>query len=277
MYTYHHEHVLYPPDRDIIARINHNDTVFVTSHWHNSLEIVYILDGSEHVCVNLKNRVIGKNEFVIVGPREIHAYESKVPSDTLLLLVSYKFLKRYIPDIDMLKISCNPSTMPNNPESFHQIQQCLDRIAALLPLSSEDCLLEIYAQLFSMLFHLRHDFSTVLSPEDKKSSGKYMQRLGQITAFVREHYAEEISLKRISDEVSLNPDYFTRFFKKYMGMTFLDYLNYVRLEHIYMDLFETDLSIKELLEIHGFTNYKLFMRLFKQKYGMTPNEARKKI
>lgn len=49
-----------------------------------------------------------------------------------------------------------------------------------------------------------------------------------ITSYVKEHYAEDISLQEIARLVSLNPDYFTRFFKKYMGMTFLDYVNSVQ-------------------------------------------------
>ena len=42
-----------------------------------------------------------------------------------------------------------------------------------------------------------------------------------------------------------------------MGMTFLDYVNSVRMEHVVRDLQRTDLSVQKLLEIHGFTNYKL--------------------
>ena len=102
-----------------------------------------------------------------------------------------------------------------------------------------------------------------------------MQRLGHITSYVKEHYAEDITLNQIANEVSLNPDYFTRFFKKYMGMTFLDYVNSIRLEHIARDIVETDLSVQELLQLHGFTNYKLFMKMYKEQFNCTPGEMRK--
>ena len=87
-----------------------------------------------------------------------------------------------------------------------------------------------------------------------------MERLGMITSYVKEHYTEEISLQEIARLVSLNPDYFTRFFKKYMGMTFLDYVNSVRMEHVVRDLQRTDLSVQKLLVILGFSNFKLFMK-----------------
>ena len=91
----------------------------------------------------------------------------------------------------------------------------------------------------------------------------------------KEHYTEEISLQEIARLVSLNPDYFTRFFKKYMGMTFLDYVNSVRMEHVVRDLQRTDLSVQKLLEIHGFTNYKLFMKMYKSRFESTPGKMRR--
>ena len=55
-----------------------------------------------------------------------------------------------------------------------------------------------------------------------------------------------------------------------MGMTFLDYVNSIRLEHIARDLLDTDLSIQDLLEKHGFTNYKLFMKMYKKTVSTAP-------
>lgn len=61
-----------------------------------------------------------------------------------------------------------------------------------------------------------------------------------------------------------------------MGMTYLEYLSGIRLTHIYDDLLHTDLSLAQILENNGFTNYKLFRKLFRDSYGCTPGELRKK-
>ena len=58
-------------------------------------------------------------------------------------------------------------------------------------------------------------------------------------------------------------------------MTFLEYVNSVRLQHFYEDLLNTDYTVTELLTRNGFTNYKLFLRLFKQTYGCTPMQKRR--
>lgn len=60
-----------------------------------------------------------------------------------------------------------------------------------------------------------------------------------------------------------------------MGTTFLEYQNELRLSHIYQDLIETDDPVNVILERHGFTNYKLFRRMFKETFGDTPTQIRK--
>lgn len=88
------------------------------------------------------------------------------------------------------------------------------------------------------------------------------------------HYTEAISIKEIAGVLGLNEIYFSRFFKANMGTTFLEYLNMVRLEKIYVDLLNTNMSIGEIQEKHGFYNEKVFRRMFREVYGCSPREAR---
>ncbi len=59
-----------------------------------------------------------------------------------------------------------------------------------------------------------------------------------------------------------------------MGVTFLEYVNQVRINHIHEELLATEDSITDILEHNGFTNYKVFSRMFKAQFGMTPRELR---
>ena len=60
-----------------------------------------------------------------------------------------------------------------------------------------------------------------------------------------------------------------------MGTSFLQYLNEVRITHIYQDLQNTDHPISEIMAANGFTNQKLFNKTFKNIYGCTPSSIRK--
>ena len=88
----------------------------------------------------------------------------------------------------------------------------------------------------------------------------------------RKNYQEPIALKDAADIASLNQEYFCRMFKKCMGVTFLEYVNLVRIDHIHEELLTTGDSITDILERNGFTITKVFSRMFKAQYGMTPRE-----
>lgn len=127
------------------------------------------------------------------------------------------------------------------------------------------------------IVYLIHSFSHKVDQKVMDRNQKNMKRIQFIMDYVEKHYTEAISIPEIAGEVGLNEIYFSRFFKKNMGITFLDYLYRVRLEKIYMDLLNTDWSIQEIRERHGFYNEKVFRRMFRDMYGCSPKEVRKKM
>ena len=82
-------------------------------------------------------------------------------------------------------------------------------------------------------------------------------------------------MKDVSDLVLVSPEYLCRFFKKYTGQSFFEYLMTYRISKFYDDFLNTDKKIAVLLEENGITNYKVFLREFKKIYGKTPSQIRK--
>jgi AraC-like DNA-binding protein len=276
--SYYHENISYRSDLDIHFTVYDDPGSFVAKHWHNSLEIIYLISG-ELTCHFRGDRqyLLSAGNFIVVNSRELHSFHAKHPTSRLVLQIPYPFLTRYLPNIDSILFRVTPNGRTEGAKAAYQRMGLL--LKELLSLPSENEIernLLLHSRLFDFLFYLTHFFQEKLLPEEQEKTDKYIYRLGMVTAYVRDHYASDITLQEIADVVSLNPDYFTRFFKKYMGMTFLDYLNSVRLEHIDMDLLDTDLSIQQLTELHGFTNYKLFLKMYRSRFGCSPNEMRKR-
>ena len=95
--------------------------------------------------------------------------------------------------------------------------------------------------------------------------------------YTEAQYNEPITLEEAAERVHLQVNYFCHIFKESTGMTYLQYLNDYRLGRIYQDLIETEVPLKSLLERHGFTNYKLFRRMFADHFGTTPGKLRKGV
>ena len=89
------------------------------------------------------------------------------------------------------------------------------------------------------------------------------------------HYREEMTLGRIADHFALTREYFSRLFRRSLGMTFTKHLNRVRISHFYQDLISTDRPVMELLEENGIRNYKTFGNMFHEMYGYSPREVRR--
>lgn len=274
--TYRYEAIKYPSKEDVFFNVLWHNRDYTAPHWHNGLEILYLLEGSEDCylgeeeCIRMK-----KGDFLVINSRVVHSVQCPRQCREMLIQIPYSMMKRFIPQIDGLEFVCEKITGKKQRMDTFLVESALSTLAELHPFQSPEETLEFYSQIYHLLAVLVKDFSVSVTSDKMEISEKYMERLGMITSYVKEHYMEEISLQEIARLVSLNPDYFTRFFKKYMGMTFLDYVNSVRMEHVVRDLQRTDLSVQKLLEIHGFTNYKLFMKMYKSRFESTPGKMRR--
>lgn len=127
------------------------------------------------------------------------------------------------------------------------------------------------------LYTLYQNFADNRSSNILTTNTKHKEHLVKAIDYITNNYKSPISLKEIASHLSINPEYFCRIFKKNMGFTFLEYLNQIRLVHIYEDLTATDDSITDILGRHGFSNYKVFSRMFKESYGCKPSDICKQL
>ena len=86
-----HEMVISNPDVDVRFYLSKDEGSYVTPHWHDSLELVYVIKGC--VILNLPHGIsqtAHSNEFFLANPREIHSVLSEKKR-----LWSYRFQKFY--------------------------------------------------------------------------------------------------------------------------------------------------------------------------------------
>lgn len=246
-------------------------------HWHKAIEVIYILNGHGKIMLDREYHKVIQGEFIVVDSNEIHEIRFSKNTMMVILYFSRTIMGQYLPNLEQYHLSCLKSNLSEEKLSpyFHVCD--LFKELTKVYISHEDGYLlksqAISLDIFYILF--RHfsqiDAAPVLSaPSDKKD----LERVSKMLEFIETHYKEQISLERISSEFYLTREYFSRYFKMQVGVPFLQYLNQVRLIHIYQDLCNTDDGILEITERHGFTNYKLFSRLFKDVYGCTPRELR---
>ena len=76
--------------------------------------------------------------------------------------------------------------------------------------------------------------------------------------------------------MNYNADYLNRVVKKSTGLTLVEYGQLFRLQEAAALLIESDLSIYNIMSKSVFSNRSYFNKIFLGKFGMLPNEYRKK-
>ncbi len=84
----------------------------------------------------------------------------------------------------------------------------------------------------------------------------------------------DISLPDVAEAIGLSPSYLSRVFKSSLGITFTEYLTYMRIEYAKKLLTSTDMSISDIRECAGFNSEQNFFRAFKSVTLTTPKKYR---
>jgi len=102
-------------------------------------------------------------------------------------------------------------------------------------------------------------------------------RINMIFNYVKDHFAEEISLELIAEMSSMTVPSFCRYFKKITKKTFTRFVNEYRVVHASKLLAEKPISIANISYESGFNNFSHFNKLFKEFTGKSASQYRKEL
>ena len=246
-------------------------------HWHEEIEILYPLNGD--ILLNLagKKYTIPTKHFAVIESCQVHStFSYNKTSMFVCIHITKKMLEAYLPNIELYRITCIPDLITDEqfPE-YRAICELLENLTRFYMEDSPTYTLEANGIVMQITGHLLRYFSTINTMQLSDMDQLTRERIQEVISYVDEHYMEPVSLQEVCDHIGLGKEYFCRFFKKNMHLSFLNYLNETRLAHAYQDLQTTVLSIAEIMEKNGLTNQKLFNKTFKELYGCTPSEVRK--
>ncbi len=245
------------------------------AHWHSHLEIISLTDGQMTAYINEISYELYPGDILIVNPKDIHYTHAHGNCRYYLLQIPPVHLERVSAEWQMLHF-CEfiPFAADEKTLSF-QLTGIMKEILRLHVQKEKGHHLLLLIQLYRLLYLLYTEDATILSEQIKSRTERDFLRMEQSMRYVKEHFREQITLAQAAEHLSLTPEYFCRLFKKYTGQTFFTYVAQIRLLQFYQDLLQTDESITFLLEKNGITNYRQFMRMFKEAYGTTPHRLRK--
>ena len=280
-----HENVVVEPDLQVRCFSYEDAGVRVPAHWHHSLEILLIDTGDMEVNINDIRLRLQKDDFILINSGDIHSTSCSENARICVLQIPYPFLKSNIPEYDHIRFrtgSCGNREMDRTFRLLlRQLQEYGGQNSRLQKQQQPELCPGLSLHFKSLLYELLYLCISGYQLPESDRGGRFSDteraRLIAVTDYVNAHYMEPVTLQDAASVVALNPEYFCRFFRKSMGITFLEFVNQVRFSHVCRDILHTDQSIMEILVRHGFTNYKLFRSMFHETYGCTPSAKRKEV
>lgn len=110
------------------------------------------------------------------------------------------------------------------------------------------------------------------SPKESLQFSSFHEQVYEALIYIEHHLSDDLSLKKVANEVALSPSHFSRLFKGSVGFSFSEYVTHTRLEYAKLLMANEILSVTEIAERSGFHNANYFSSIFKKYNDMTPKE-----
>ena len=254
------------------------------AHWHNSFELIEVVEGKFFCNVDGSEFLINKGNICIINRGRLHHI--------------------YTEDHNAFK--CRKKTIIFNPDYFIKDENIYEKY--ILPLLEKDAFAHIQ---FNIKKGIGLDINALMKEiealEDEKPIGYELEEYSLIykvirylylayqsskqsihtaydanvqiqrnmTSFSHEHFSSKIGLEDIAEAGQVSKSTCIRLFHKYTGKSPIDFLNNYRLQMSAEKLVTTSEQITEIAYACGFGQPSYFNRLFLKEYNMTPNQYRK--
>lgn len=236
------------------------------AHYHRFYEIELIVSGSGTHLLNGTSYPLRPGLMYLLRPTDVHELIIDDTATVHLIQVPEGLLSDQLLQALRLYRSNLVAQLPE--ASF----MSMDNLCALMEEqkdSSGPYQAHLMENLLSsiILYFLRHVESAHLS----RLPG---QRVREILSYMQTHFTEEIGIECIADQFYLSKNYLCSLFMKETGMTVLQYLRELRLEHAAHLSMTTGMRSIEICEACGYQSVSNFLRDFKRKYHISPLQMR---
>lgn len=104
------------------------------------------------------------------------------------------------------------------------------------------------------------------------SSGQHSYQMQKALKYINENYATKLRLKKVAQIACMSEYYFSRIFKREVGITYQEYLNRCRIETAKKYLKNKALTITEIGFAVGYDDLSNFIYIFQKITGRTPSQ-----
>ena len=271
------EYINYP--KDIPISISYATIQQYPLHWHNTIEIIYVLKGKIQVTIDSDKYELIEKDLEIINIDEPHSIIG-INKDNMILIfhIDPYFFEKYYSDIENMFFYTNTTDdKAQESEEYDTLRTFLSKILCEAVQRQDNYDEEIENILIDLLYHLINNFHYLMyEKEELKENEHQLERYHRIAKYIFNNYDANITLQDIAKKEFLSTHYLSHEIKDATGYSFTDLLNLTRVEESLKLLLDTDKTISEISDTVGFSHTRYLNKHFKLHYKLTPLQYRKK-
>lgn len=273
-----------------------------TMHQHGFFEMMYVISGTVSQNIEENSYVYHKGDFCLLNHYVRHSEHTDTSADVLFLGLSDEFfmdiIKNDIRIDEKGHIISNNNPIYDMMLAFNKKQKYQKQYYDFRPAVNSDQINLILKQLFENIIQetqnrqpgfmmmvqglISRIFSYILNPDyysytQITLSGNIDEYLYYKLQDILQNTHGRISRQELSEKLNYSPDHLNCVSKKYTGMSLLKFGRTYTLKEAAHLLSKTNLSISKIMAELGFSNSNYFYKLFKEQFGVSPNEYRNGI
>lgn len=255
------------------------DFMLIDWHWHSELEIVLTEKGRVDCFVGAQQVHLTEGTVLFINTKILHKFISDNNAIIPNLLFSPAFVaseeslvyKKYVVPVLQSGVEYKLFTPEKNPQIIYLIKEIihLQKHGEFVEIQTQQKMTELWCQIYKTI-----DFS--IPSNTSTSAIRTKSQLQIMMQFIQQNYAKQITLEEIAASVNVSKSTALNIFKRVINDTPINYLLTYRLKKAAEMLKSTENKIDYIAQETGFEYESYFNRRFKQFYGITPGEYRKK-
>lgn len=237
-------------------------------HSHECTELFYVTEGEGLFCTDEESRSIKKDQMVLVNPKVRHTERSSVEKQMNYIVLGIDNLqfhfgkeKEFLPFQVFQLASHREEILP----LLHTI---LAELEQRKHFHEEICQYYLCILLLQVQRITGQDFTA-------SAPNPIPYECEKAKSYIKNHFRESITLDSLAEVTHWDKFYFSHQFSGAYGISPINYLLKLRVEHSKHLLETTDYSVTQIAEASGFSSQNYFSQTFKKSTGMSPREYRK--
>lgn len=249
----------------------HRDTVRQVTesghlHWHEAIELLYCIEGEGTAISDGDRLSMRTGDLLVINSNHLHSIYSATECRYDCLIVSPALFAEH--DIPYGEIPLIPHIQdPRIGPLFEAIRREMQEAAPYYRTAVRSVILDLYVLLFRSYAGSRDEIP--------HPAGSRLEIAKSVIAYLRHHFAEDISMDALCREIGFSKYYVCHAFKEITGQTVVGYLNFLRCTQARALLSAGSGNISQCAAQSGFHNLSYFTRTYKHLMGELPSENRK--